>query len=175
MVPKVTDTPKQLSSESQQFATITMVTCILFLTVGSLATVLGIFFASPVARGLGVVIMLLLVPLSIIAHLQVKKDNLDRAVALVTAVWYIISFGMIIVGDRLYGVLIVTATLPVLMVLPFASQSMFRKLIIGSMLLIFVGSITRLTVTFYTSAVPDYIIADVESFSVTTLSLVVMV
>jgi signal transduction histidine kinase/CheY-like chemotaxis protein/HPt (histidine-containing phosphotransfer) domain-containing protein len=163
-----------LSIESQQFSTITLITVLLFLTVGSIATVLGFFFASPVASGLGVVIMLVLVPLSVIAHLQVKKDNLDRAVALVATVWYIISFGMIIVGDRVYGILIVTATLPVLMVLPFVSQSMFRMLIIASILLILVGSITRLTVTFYTSAVPDHIIADVESFSVTTLSLVVM-
>ncbi|MDH3992480.1 MAG: GAF domain-containing protein, partial [Gammaproteobacteria bacterium] len=163
-----------LSIESQQFSTITLITVLLFLTVGSIATVLGFFFASPVSRGLGVVIMLVLVPLSVVAHLQVKKDNLDRAVALVATVWYIISFGMIIVGDRVYGILIVTATLPVLMVLPFVSQSMFRMLIIASILLILVGSITRLTVSFYTSHVPDHIIADVESFSVTILSMVVM-
>ena len=101
MVPKVTDTPKQLSSESQQFATITLVTGILFLTVGSLAVILGIIFVSPVARGLGVAIVFVILPLAVTAHLQVKKDNLDRAVALVTTIWYLISCGMIIVGDRL--------------------------------------------------------------------------
>jgi signal transduction histidine kinase/DNA-binding response OmpR family regulator/HPt (histidine-containing phosphotransfer) domain-containing protein len=174
MVPKVTDTPKQISSESQQFATITLVTAALLLVVGAIAVVLGIFFVSPVARGLGVVLVVILLPISILAHLQVKKDNLDRAVALVTSVWYVICLGMIVVGDRLYGVLIVTATMPILLVLPFASQSMFRVLMLSSMGLILVGSITRLTVSFYTSAVPDYIIADVESFSVTALSLVVM-
>ena len=164
----------QVSSESQQFSTITLVSLVLFLTVGSIATVLSFFFDSPVATGLGAVILLLLLPLCVVAHWQVKKDKLDRAVAFVATAWYIISFGMIIVGDRLFGVLIVTATLPILMVLPFASRSMFRALIVGSVLLISIGSITRLTVTFYTSAVPDDIIADVESFCVTVLSLVVM-
>ena len=164
----------QVSNESQQFSSITLVSLILFLTVGSIAIGLSFFFDSPVATGLGAVILLLLLPLCVVAHWQVKKDNLDRAVAFVATAWYIISLGMIIVGDRLFGVLIVTATLPILMVLPFASRSMFRALIVGSVLLISVGSITRLTVTFYTSAVPDNIIADVESFCVTVLSLVVM-
>ncbi|MEH6587075.1 MAG: response regulator [Halioglobus sp.] len=164
----------QISSESQQFSTITLITLLLFMTVGSISAVVGFIWVSPVARGLGAVILLLLVPLCMIAHWQVKKDNLDRAVAFVVTAWYVVSFGMIIVGDRLFGVLIVTATMPVLMVLPFASQSMFRGLIVGSILLIFVGSITRLTVSFYTSAVPDVVIADVESFSVSVLSMVVM-
>ncbi|MCX2976379.1 response regulator [Candidatus Marimicrobium litorale] len=170
----MTDTPKGLSPESHQFARITFSTCLLFLAVGSITSGLSFFYSSPVARGLGILIIAVLLPLSILAHFQVKKDYLDRAVALVTVVWYIIAFGMIIVGDRLYGVLIVTATLPVLMVLPFASQAMFRRLIIGSILLILVGSVTRLTVTFYVSTVPDNVIANVESFSVMILSLVVM-
>ncbi len=165
---------QNISVESQQFSAITLVTCVVFLMVGIISTVLGILFESPVARALGVLILFVLIPLSVMAHLQVKKDNLDRSVALVASVWYVISFGMIIVGDRLYGVLIVTATMPILMVLPFVSQSMFRKLIIVSILLLLVGSVTRLTVTFYASAVPDHIIADVESFSVILLSMLVM-
>jgi signal transduction histidine kinase/CheY-like chemotaxis protein len=142
--------------------------------VGSISGVLGIFFESPVARALGFAIMLILLPLSVLAHLQVRKDNLDRAVALVASVWYIISFAMIIIGDRLYGVLIVTAILPVLMVLPFVTQSMFRWIIVGSSLLIVGGSGTKLLPTLYTARVPDHIIADVESFSVAILALVVM-
>jgi signal transduction histidine kinase/CheY-like chemotaxis protein/HPt (histidine-containing phosphotransfer) domain-containing protein len=165
---------KQLSLEAQQFLTITFTTCIAFFTVGSLSAVISFFFPSPVARALGVVIYFVLLPICILAHLQVRKDNLDRAVALVASVWYLISVGMIIVGERLYGILIVTAILPVLMVLPFVSQKMFRWLIVGSILLILVGSITKLLPTLYVATVPDDIIAEAESFSVTLLSILVM-
>ena len=108
--------------------------------------------------------MVILLPLSILAHLQVKKDNLDRAVALVTAVWYVICLGMIIVGDRLYGVLIVTATMPVLHGFTLCVAVDVQSVDAGLHALIVVGSITRLTVSFYTLGGTGHIIADVESF-----------
>jgi signal transduction histidine kinase/DNA-binding response OmpR family regulator/HPt (histidine-containing phosphotransfer) domain-containing protein len=164
----------QISEEARQFSRITLATCLLFVTVASIAGVLGVWFGSPVAQGLAAVVGLIIMPVAILSHVRVKKDKLDQAVALVSTVWYIISFAMIIVGDRLYGVLIVTATMPVLMVLPYVSQFMFRWVISGSMLLIFVGSITKLLPTIYTATVPDHIISDVESLSVALLTIVVM-
>ncbi len=164
----------QISEEAGQFSRITLATCLLFITVASIAGALGLLFGSPVARGLAAVVALVILPVAFLAHRSAKKDKLDQAVALVSTVWYIISFAMIIVGDRLYGVLIVTATMPVLMVLPYVSQFMFRWVISGSMLLIFVGSITKLLPTIYTATVPDHIISDVESFSVAMLTIVVM-
>jgi signal transduction histidine kinase/DNA-binding response OmpR family regulator/HPt (histidine-containing phosphotransfer) domain-containing protein len=163
-----------ISSESQQFSRITFITAILFLTVGSISVGLGLLFHSAIADALGVLIGAVLLPLSFYAHYEARRGNLDRAVALVATVWYLISFGMIIIGERLYGVLIVTATLPVLMVLPFVSQSMFRWLIVGSILLIVAGSVGQLLGTVYTSHVPDEIILYVESFSTTALCCVVM-
>ena len=74
----------------------------------------------------------------------------------------------------MYGVMIVTATLPVLMVLPFASQTMFRWLMVGSILIIAAGSVMQLLPTFYTSHVPDQVMSYVESFSTTALLGVVM-
>ncbi len=170
----MTSTSYEISSESQQFSRITFITAILFLTVGSISVVLGLLFNSPIAAGLGILIGVLLLPLSFYSHYEARRGNLDRAVALVATVWYLISFGMIIIGERLYGVLIVTATLPVLMVLPFVSQSMFRWLIVGSILLIAAGSIGQSLGTMYTSHVPDQIILYVESFSTTALCCVVM-
>jgi signal transduction histidine kinase/CheY-like chemotaxis protein/HPt (histidine-containing phosphotransfer) domain-containing protein len=164
----------RLSVEAQQFSTITLSTSLLFLTVGFISAALGFFFGSPVAGVLGIVIFSVLLPVCIFAHLAARKGNVDKAVALVTSVWYLISFAMVIVGERLYGVLIVTAILPVLMVLPFVSQSMVRWLICGSILLIVIGSITKLFPTIYTATVPDSIISDVESLAVTLLSVVVM-
>ncbi|MCX2982827.1 response regulator [Halieaceae bacterium IMCC14734] len=165
---------KPVSVEAQQFSNITLATSLLFLTVGLISGSLAIFFGSPVATTLALFVFALILPLAIMAHLQAKKDNVDRAVGLVSSVWYIISVFMIIIGDRLYGVLIVTATLPVLMVLPYVSLLMFRWVISGSIVLIVVGSITKLLPTWYTATVPDHVIADVESFSVTALSAVVM-
>ncbi len=164
----------QPDTDSLPFSKITMATCILFFAVGAIATVVTILYSSPVAAGLAAVLIVLLLPLSIVAHLQARKDNVDRAVALVTSVWYLISVAMIIIGERMYGILIVTAILPVLMVLPFVSQSMFRWLIVGSVALISIGSVTQLFPTLYTPSVPDHVLADVESFSVVALTFVVM-
>ncbi len=164
----------ELSAEAQQFSRITFVTTLLFVTVGSIASVLGLFFKSPVADGLALTIILVLLPLCIFAHRQARRDNLDRSVALVTTVWYLISFFMIIIGERVYGILIVTATLPILMVLPFVSQKMFRWLIVGSIGLIVLGSVGQLFPTIYTSHVPDRVLAYVESFATTALCCVVM-
>ena len=164
----------QPDSESQQFSTITMITCLLFIAVAITATGLSLFFSSPVAKGLAVIILAVLLPLSFMAHQQTRKGNIDRAVALIATVWYLISVAVIVIGERLYGTLIVTAILPVLMVLPFVSQSMFRWVIVGSVVLIVIGSITKLLPPFYTSAVPDHIMADVESFVVVLLTCVVM-
>jgi signal transduction histidine kinase/CheY-like chemotaxis protein/HPt (histidine-containing phosphotransfer) domain-containing protein len=165
---------KEISLESQQFSRITLSTAILFLTVGSIALFLDFFFHSPIARLIGIFLSGIALPLSLFAHLQARGGNLDRAVALVSSVWYLISFMMIVVGERLYGVLIVTATLPVVMVLPYASQAMFRRLIVGSILLIAAGSVGKLFGTVYTSHVPDNVMSYVESFVTTALCLVVM-
>lgn len=163
-----------VSDESRQFSRITLITTILFFTVGSIAIVLDVVFESPIARGVGIFLSGIALPLSVFAHVQARRGNLDRAVALVSSVWYLISFLMIVVGERLFGVLIVTATLPVLMVLPYASEKMFRGLIIGSILLIAGGSVGQLFGTVYTSHVPDHVMSYVESFVTTSLCLVVM-
>ena len=170
----MSNSPGDNSQEAQQFARITFVTTLVFLVIGIISSALGIVFHSPIANGLGILMIGVLMPIAIFAHRAARRDHLDRAVALVATIWYMIAFCMIIVGERLYGVLIVTATLPVLMVLPFVSQSMFRWLIIGSILLIAAGSVGQLLGTVYTSHVPDHIIAYVESFATTTLCCVVM-
>tara|TARA_R110001599_G_scaffold353881_1_gene602051 strand:+ start:29951 stop:33337 length:3387 start_codon:yes stop_codon:yes gene_type:complete len=161
-------------SESRQFSRITLATTALFTAVTVIVWGLGFLFDSPIAFGLGVLWACLLLPVTVLSHFAAIRGHVDRAVALVTTVWYLIAFCMIIVGERMYGVMIVTATLPVLMVLPFASQSMFRWLMVGSILIVATGSIAQLFPTLYTSHVPDDVMADIESFATTALLGVVM-
>jgi signal transduction histidine kinase/CheY-like chemotaxis protein/HPt (histidine-containing phosphotransfer) domain-containing protein len=164
----------EIGSESQQFSRITLVTTALFGAVTVITFILGIAFDSWIASALSAFWGLLLLPITILSHFAARRGHLDRAVALVTSVWYLIAFCMILVGERMYGVMIVTATLPVLMVLPFASQSMFRWLMVGSILIIASGSIMQLFPTIYTSHVPDQVMSYVESFATTALLGVVM-
>jgi signal transduction histidine kinase/DNA-binding response OmpR family regulator/HPt (histidine-containing phosphotransfer) domain-containing protein len=162
------------SLESIQFSKVTFVSTVLFLIVGSISIGLGLFFASPVAEGLAVVISLVLFPLCLTAHIQAKKGNTDRAVAFSTTAFYVIAIAMIVVGERLYGVLIVTATMPVLIALPFVSQLIFRRLLLVTISIIFIGSIGVLFPPVITPTVPDQLIAYVESFSVTVITGVLM-
>ena len=159
----------EISSESQQFSRITLAASSLFLAVTVITIGLYIVFDSPIALALAILWGGLLMPLTFLAHFSALRGHLDRAAVLVTTVWYMIALCMIFVGERMYGVLIVTATLPVLVVLPYASQSMFRRTMIGSFLIIAAGSVAQLLPTLYTSQVPDGVMSIVESFSTTSL------
>ncbi|NIO41783.1 MAG: hypothetical protein GTO41_17375, partial [Burkholderiales bacterium] len=94
--------------------------------------IVAIIYRSPVAWGLAVLIDGILVPMSIITHRWAKQGHIDRAAAALAAVWYAIAVGMIVVGERMYGILLVTATLPVLMNMPYMSQKYLRWLILTS-------------------------------------------
>ena len=133
--------PNEIGTEAQQFSRITLATTILFVSVTLITATLGFVFDSPIARGLAYLWGGLLLPITIFSHYAALRGHLDRAVGLVSTVWYLIALCMIMVGERMYGVMIVTATLPILMVLPFASQAMFRRLIVGSILLIAAGTL----------------------------------
>ena len=160
--------------EAHQFSRITFVTTLLFLTVGSIAIILGLGYSSPVADGLAILITFLLFPLSLVAHLQARRGQLERAVAFASLTWYTIAAGMIVVGERLYGVLIVTSTMPVLVALPFVSQFILRRLIMVSIFIIIVGSIGALFPPVITPTVPDHVVAYVQSFSTAVISCVIM-
>jgi len=164
----------EAESEAKQFSSITLATTMLFMTVGSIALFMTLVFSSPVAKGLAVLIVFLLFPLSLLAHLQARKGNLNQAVLMMSIAWYAIAAGMIVVGERLYGVLIVTATMPVLMTLPFVSQRILRRLIIASIILIFAGSVGALFPPVITPTVPDKTVAYVQSFATAVISCVVM-
>jgi hypothetical protein len=159
----------EISSESQQFSRITLAASSLFLAVTVITTGLYFVFDATIALALAILWGGLLMPLTFLAHFSALRGHLDRAAVLVTTVWYMIALCMIFVGERMYGVLIVTATLPVLVVLPYASQSMFRRTMIGSFLIIAAGSVAQLLPTLYTSQVPDGVMSIVESFSTTSL------
>ena len=160
--------------EAQQFSRITFVTTMLFLTVGSIAIVMGLFYASPVADGLAILITFLLFPLSLVAHLHARRGRVERAMAYSSFTWYTIATGMIVVGERLYGVLIVTSTMPVLVALPFVSQAILRRLIIVSVFIIIVGSVGAVFPPVITPTVPDYVVAYVQSFATAVISCVIM-
>ena len=162
------------SQEAQQFSRITFVTTLLFLTVGSIAIIMGLIWGSPVAQGLAVLITFFLFPLSLVAHLQARRGNVERAMAFSSLTWYTIATGMIVVGERLYGILIVTSTMPVLVALPFVSQFILRRLIIVSILIILVGSVGALFPPVITPTVPDNIVAIVQSFATAIISCVIM-
>ncbi|MGB5245912.1 MAG: hypothetical protein WBN34_05130, partial [Woeseia sp.] len=168
------DGNKPQSLQSQLFSRITFVSGGLFVIVGAIALVIAFIYHSPVAWGLAILIDGMLVPLSYVTHRWAKQGLLDKSAITLAGIWYAIAVGMIIVGERLYGILLVTATLPVLMNLPYMSQRVLRRLIMTSIGLVFVGSVGSLFPPIITPTVPDDIIAVVEAFSTLTITMVVM-
>ncbi|MEH6550922.1 MAG: response regulator [Pseudomonadales bacterium] len=169
------DTRSQaISVEAQMFSRITLATSALFLCVGLLSFVMWLLYKSPVAEGLSILIGPILLPISLISHLQARRGNIELAARMMATVWYFISVGMIVVGERLYGILIVTATMPVLMTMPFVSQRLFKVLILISIALIVMGSVGAMFPPVITPTVPDHIIAYVQSGATAIISCVVM-
>ncbi len=168
------DKAKVPSVEAQLFSRITFVSGGLFVVVGSAALILAILYASPVAWGLAILIDGILVPMSYVSYRWAKQGQLDKSALALACIWYSIAIGMIIVGERLYGILLVTAILPVLMNLPYMSQRLLRRLIVASVTLVLIGSVGALFPPVITPTVPDEAVAMVESFSTVTITMMVM-
>ncbi len=166
--------PIKISLEAELFSKITLARLVLFFIVGSIAFYFAVSYTSPVAKGLAALIGLILFPISLLAHRQVRRDRIDRSVILTSVTWYLIAVAMIVVGERLYGVLIVCATMPVLMTMPFVSERLLKRIVVASLVLIITGSIGALYPPVITPTVPDQLIAYVESFATSALSCVVM-
>ena len=124
---------------------------------------------------MSIVTLVVLVPLSVFTHRWAKQGRLDIAALAVAGSWYAIATGMILVGERVYGVLLVTATLPVMMNMPYVSPQILRRLILTSFGLVLIGSAVALFPPLVTPAVPDDIVAIVEAFTTVTVTMVAMV
>ncbi len=170
----MTDRVEAPSVEAQLFSRITLVSGGLFVVVGSTALILAILYASPVAWGLAILIDGILVPMSYVSYRWAKRGHLDKSALALACIWYSIAIGMIIVGERLYGILLVTAILPVMMNLPYMSQALLRRLIVASVALVLVGSVGALFPPIITPTVPDETVSMVQSFSTAIITMMVM-
>jgi len=171
---EVVQEPQNLSLEAELFSRITFATTLLFLIVGSISLFFAVFYQSPVATGLAVLIGPVLFPLSLYAHRLARREAIERSVLVICIVWYSISIGMIVVGERLYGVLIVCSTMPVLMTLPFVSEQVLKRIVSASIFLIIAGSVGAVFPPVITPTVPDQLIAYVQSFATAAISCVIM-
>ena len=156
------------------FSRITLATSGLFFVVGSVAFVIWMLYRSPVSEGLSILIGPILLPMSLFAHYQARRARIESAAILMATVWYLIAVGMIIVGERLYGILVITATMPVLMCMPFVSQRLFKSLVVVSIALIVIGSIGAVFPPVVKPTVPDQVVKYVQSGATAVISCVVM-
>ncbi len=157
------------------FSRITLANGGLFAIVGSISLALAFIYSGPIPWGLSIVTLGVLVPLSVFTHRWAKQGRLDIAALAVAGSWYAIATGMILVGHRVYGILLVTATLPVMMNMPYVSPLILRRLILTSFGLVLIGSTVALFPPLVTPAVPDDIVAVVEAFTTVTVTMVAMV
>jgi signal transduction histidine kinase/DNA-binding response OmpR family regulator/HPt (histidine-containing phosphotransfer) domain-containing protein len=165
---------EELSIEAQLFSRLGLATAVMFAIVGMICVYLTLAYGSPTTAIIGVLVFVLLLPLALAAFYYARHNNVDRSIAFVVAVWYCIAAAMILVGSRLYAVLLVCSIMPVLMALPYVEQRLLQRFIVLSLFFILAGSICAQFPPLITPTVPDHIVFYVTTSMSTLLTFVVM-
>ena len=165
---------KKISLEAKLFSRITLASTTLLVVVGALALFLYFGYHSLVGLGLALFFGLVLVPLALLAHNLARHDRVDRAVILISTVWYLVCLAVMVVGSRLYATSIVVAIMPVLIALPFVSERRLQQIITASLLLIIASSIGALFPPIIAPTVPDEFLHYIQSASTAAISCIVM-
>ncbi len=164
-----------ISETARQFSPIALVTIALLLVTDGVAGSLAIGFGSPVAGAITVAVTTFLLPVSIGAYLAARRDRIRLSVSLIVAIWYGLVLVTILVGSRLFSIMLVCSIMPVIMAMPFVLPSMLQKIIVISLTLILTGSIAAMFPPLITPTVPDDLMFYVDaSLSFLLVSLVML-
>ena len=163
-----------ISEESRLFSRLTLATTVLVAVADVLAVLLDVGFGSPVARIIVLVITLLLLPLSLSSHVLARKDKLQISVPLNLAIWYVLALMVILVGERMYSIMLVCSIMPVLVAMPFVVPRVLQRITIISMIIMISGGIAANFPPFISPTVPDNLMFYIDASLSSLLAIVVM-
>ena len=165
----MSDSIADLSVESQLVARISVAT--IFTYIATLVICLGLsaFYQSPVVYLLAGLCLLVLLPLSGSGYFQAKKGRVERAATLIVATYYVLSLGLLLVGARMYALLIVSSIIPIVIAMPFVSARLVQRIIVLSLGFIFLGTFGALFPPVITPTVPDITVFRVTLFASSVL------
>ncbi|MEZ5490922.1 MAG: response regulator [Gammaproteobacteria bacterium] len=166
---------QQVSEEARLFSRLTLATTVLLAMVDAIAITMALSFGSPVARLIALLVTFVLLPLSIGSHHALRSDRLNFSVSMNLAIWYVLALAVILVGARLYSVMLVCAIMPVLMSMPFVVPRVLQRIIAISLTFLLTGGIAANFPPFVTPTVPDNLMFYVDVGMSSVLAVVVMI
>ncbi len=166
--------PGELSLEARLFTRFNLATIIVLLFCIAIALALTVVFNSPTANIILILATLVMLPLSMGAYRLARQDKVQRAITLTVAVWYVLALCMIMVGNRLYSILLVASIMPVMIVMPFVTPDRLQRFIAICLFFVISGSIAAMFPPLITPTVPDQLVFYVDAGMSVLLVFVVM-
>jgi two-component system sensor histidine kinase/response regulator len=164
----------EISVEAQLVAQICLATIATYLVTTVICAYMIINFNSPTVKLIAGLSVLVMLPLAFAGYIQARKNHHERGVIFCISTWYVLCVCMVVVGLRMYALLIVAALLPVLIAMPFLHARTLQRIMGLSIFFIIVGTIGANFPPVIKPTVPDITVLHATLFASSVLCTVAM-
>ena len=164
----------EISVEAQLVARICVATIATYLVTTVICAYMIINFNSPTVKLIAGLCVLVMLPLAFAGYVQARKNNHERGVIFCVSTWYVLCVCMVVVGARMYALLIVAALLPVLIAMSFLQARTLQRIMVLSIFFIIAGTIGANFPPVITPTVPDLSVLHATLFASAVLCTVAM-
>jgi signal transduction histidine kinase/CheY-like chemotaxis protein/HPt (histidine-containing phosphotransfer) domain-containing protein len=152
-----------------------MATILTYITTFIICAPLIVLYKSPVVILIAVLIVIVMLPLSVAGYRLARKGNYERAVLWCISTWYVLAGLMLVVGARMYALLLVAAIMPTLISMPFTSARYMQRIMGLSIFFIVTGTIGAAFPPIITPTVPDQTVFNITLFASSVLAAVAFI
>jgi signal transduction histidine kinase/CheY-like chemotaxis protein/HPt (histidine-containing phosphotransfer) domain-containing protein len=163
-----------ISVEAQLVARISLATIITYFCTASICAYMIVNFNSPTVKLISALCVFVMLPLAFAGYIQARKNNHERGVIFCVSTWYVLCVCMVVVGVRMYALLIVAALLPVLIAMSFLQARTLQRIMVLSIFFIIVGTIGANFPPVIKPTVPDSTVLHATLFASSVLCTVAM-
>jgi len=164
----------EISVEAQLVARISLATIVTYFFTSIICVYMIVNFNSPTVKLILGLCVLLMLPLAFAGYFQARKNNHERGVIFCISTWYVLCVCMVVVGARMYALLIVAALLPVLIAMSFLQARTLQRIMTLSIFFIIVGTVGANFPPVIKPTVPDLSVLHATLFASSVLCTVAM-
>jgi len=166
---------REITTEGQLVARVCLATIVTYLFTLVICLWMNINFHSPTVYLISGLCFFVMLPLACTGYIQARKNLVERGVIFCISTWYVLCACMLVVGVRMYALLIVSALLPVLIAMPFVSARLLQRLLGLSIFFIILGTVGANFPPVIKPTVPDITVLHVTLFASSVLCSVAMI
>jgi two-component system sensor histidine kinase/response regulator len=164
----------EISVEAQLVARISLATIVTYLFTFIICAYMIVNFNSPTVKLIAGLCAFVMLPLAFAGYIQARKNNYERGVIFCISTWYVLCVCMLVVGVRMYALLIVGALLPVLIAMSFLRARTLQRIMALSIFFIIVGTVGANFPPVIKPTVPDVTVLHATLFASAVLCTVAM-